>query len=455
MDQTMIADAARLLQNVPCGRAFAGYLVDAGLDPVLAAPLDARILAPPFMKAERLADLSALCDALLLYDKLYVLRCEVPPDAEHLVLRNALIDLGIVEEIDVAAHGAAISGELVRFLRATDSQVASPLLDDIAAIVRGSLAREEEPALYSRTTNMIDAFRDGIEGVHLTTPGDQREVDPLTAVVRSITTDVQHLGSGSMLSAVSSMRTFVYWRLAARLGLPMYPSSRRLPSYRSITQHVDHSLREQAYGAVAEAFRTTVEEVYETETSMPIYVPPGAAVFLDTMRERRSIPDSLLVVRKRHQGLRAAFRKLQEDSAEARTLGDLHRNRKRFSAVLEELRTPDTAASAVLETSIDLIPDVLKAAANPLDLAGYGENLLRKPATWIQDWWRNRPYRPVFRLRDRLLDIADYQDLLHAATGVRISEAEMQAYARLREEDSQYPSARRPGPSTRDGRAGS
>ncbi|MEU6371142.1 hypothetical protein ABZ876_37010 [Streptomyces sp. NPDC046931] len=148
----MIADAARLLQNVPCGRAFAGYLVDAGCDPVLAAPLEARVLAPQLMKAERPADLSALCDALL-YDKLYVLRCGTPPDAE------------------------------------------------------------------------------GLE-------------------------------------------------------------------------------------------------------------------------------------------LRVAFRKLQWDSAVARTLGDLHRNRKRFSAALNELRTPDGAALAVLGTSIDLLPDVVKAAANPLDLAG-------------------------------------------------------------------------------------
>ncbi|MGI5423711.1 hypothetical protein [Streptomyces sp. CA-179760] len=451
----MIADAARLLQNVPYGRAFAGYLADTGFDPALAAQLENRLQRAPETNAERLADLSALCDALLLYDKLYVLRSEVPPDAEDLELRSTLIDLGIVEEIDVAAHGPAIAGELVQFLGAMDSQAASPLLDDIAAVVRGGLATEEELATYSRATSMIDTFRDGVEARRTRPPVDPSEGDPLAAVLRPIVADVQDFSSGSVFSAVSTIRTFVYWRLAARLGLPMYPSSRRLPFYRSITQYVDRSLREQAYSAVAEAFLTTVSEVYETEAVVPIYLPPGVAIFLDTMRELRSVPESLLVVRKRYEPLRAAFRRLQEDSAASQTLRDLHRNRQRFSAVLDELRTPDGSTQAVLETSIDLLPEVVKAAANPLDLSGYGENLLRRPATWIQNWWRRRPYRLTFQLRDHLFEIANYHDLLHDATRIRITEAEIRAYARLLEDDVQYSSARRPGPISQVGGASS
>ncbi len=235
----------------------------------------------------------------------------------------------------------------------------------------------------------------------------------------------------------------------------MYPSSRRLPSYRAITRYVDRSLREQAYGAVAEAFRTTVQEVYETEATVPVYLPPGAAVFLDALRELRSVPDALVAVRKRHQGLRVAFRRLQEDSAASRSLGELHRHRQRFAAVLEELRTPEGATSAVLETSIELLPDVARAAANPLDVAGYGETLVRRPATWIQDWWRKRPYRLAFRLRDHLLEIENYQDLLYAATGVRISQEEIRAYTELLEEEGHYPAARRPGSIAGAGGAGS
>ncbi|MGW8375331.1 hypothetical protein [Streptomyces sp. ODS28] len=442
MDQTMIADAARLLQNLPHGSTT--YMVNNGFDPILVAQLKARRRSAPGRNASRLADLSALCDALLLYDKLYVLTCETPPDAEALELRKALIDLGIVEEIDVSAHGPAIADELVAYLGTTNGEAVSPLLEEIAAAVRGSLAGGDEPAMYSRTSSIVDAFRDGMESPSL--PGGHRAEDSLTAIMGPIVRDVRYFGSGAMFSAVSNIRTFVYWRLATRLGLPMYPSSRRLPSYRALTQYVDRSLREQAYGAVAEAFRTTVSEVYETETTVSVYLPPGATIFLDTLRERRSVPDTLVSVRKRYEGLRAAFRKLQEDSAASRTLGELHRNRQRFTAVLEELRTPDGATPGTLETSIELLPDVVKAAANPLDVAGYGESLLRKPATWVQDWWRKRPYRLAFQLRDQLLDVTNYQDLLHGATGVRISEAEIQEYAELLEEERHYPAARRPGP---------
>lgn len=442
MDQTMIADAARLLQNVPRGSRT--YMVNSGFDPVLVAQLKVQRRGAPGIQASRLADLSALCDALLLYDKLYVLSCETPPDAEDLELREALIDLGIVEEIDVSAHGPAIADELVAYLGTTNGAAGSPLLEDIAAAVRGSLGGRDESAMYSRTSSIVDAFRDGMESPSL--PGVPSAEDSLSAIVGPIVRDVRYFGSGAVFSAVSNIRTFVYWRLATRLGLPMYPSSRRLSSYRALTQYVDRSLREEAYGAVAEAFRTTVSEVYETETTVPVYLPPGASVFLDTLRERRSVPDSLVSVRKRHEGLRAAFRRLQEDSAASRSLGELHRHRQRFAAVLEELRTPDGAAPGTLETSIELLPDVVKAAANPLDVAGYGESLIRRPATWVQDWWRRRPYRPAFQLRDRLLDITDYQDLLHGATGVRIPEAEIQAYAELLAEESHYPAARRPGP---------
>jgi hypothetical protein len=444
VDQTMLADAARLLQNVPEGQAFVGYLVDAGFDPILAGPLADNQRRTAVTRIDRLADLSAVCDALLLYDKLYVLRSETFPDADRLVLRSALADLGILEELDVGAHGPAIADELVGFLSTSEPDAAPRLLADVAAVVRGALVSDDEPAEYDRTTTMIDAFRDGAESV-LGAPV-AAGTDPLTAVGRRLVADVRYFGSGSMFGAVSDIRTFVYWRLSARLQLPMYPSSRRLPSYQAITRHVDRSLREQAYDAVAEAFRTTVAEVYEGDARTPIYLPPGLTIFLDTMREHRSVPASIVELRRRSQPLRDAFRKLQEDTSRSRTIGQLHRHRLRFAEVLDALRTPDGARSAGLETAIDLLPEVAQAAANPLDLSAYGENLIRKPAEWIQNWWRQRPYRVAFDLRERLLEVADYTHLLQDVTGVRITADDLRAYAAVPDAGAQIPPVRRPGP---------
>lgn len=414
-------------------------------DRALARPLEAIQARRPVTQVERLGDLSALCDALLLYDKLYVLRCESWLDAGSLVLRNALSELGILEEVDTAAHSAVIAGELVKFLRAATGGAEYGLLADIGAVVQGFLNADDGSAEYDRTATMIDLFRDGVEGIIAVPSAELAGPDPLAAVARKVIADVQYFGSGSLFGAVSNIRTFVYWRLATHLELPMYPSARRLLSYQAITRHIDRSLRERAYAAVAEAFQTTVSEVYETDARPPIYLPPGAAIFLDIMREHRSVTQSLLTMRARFQPLRDAFRKLQEDAATARTIGELHRHQQRFANVLEELRTPDGAGGAGLEIAIDLLPEIARVAANPLDLSAYGDNLIRKPALWLQNWWRRRPYRLVFRLRERLLDIADYPRLLHDVTGVHISDQELREFVARHRDESHHQMARKPG----------
>jgi hypothetical protein len=68
------------------------------------------------------------------------------------------------------------------------------------------------------------------------------------------------------------------------------------------------------------------------------YLPPGAAIFLDTIREHSSVPDSLVA-----KPLREAFRRLQEDTSTACSIADLYRHKQRFANLLNELRTPDPA----------------------------------------------------------------------------------------------------------------
>ncbi len=97
IDQTMLCEAARLLQA-----------------PEQALDRDDHWWPPSI--PERLFHLSTFLDALVLYDQLYVLPAELPPDAAQLALRNRLIDAGVVSPLDTHPIADAVSKELQEFL---------------------------------------------------------------------------------------------------------------------------------------------------------------------------------------------------------------------------------------------------------------------------------------------------------------------------------------------------
>jgi hypothetical protein len=223
------------------------------------------------------------------------------------------------------------------------------------------------------------------------------------------------------VSIASGLRTFVYWRLSAHLDLPFYPSLRRLPDYLAITGQVRRTIQDAVYNAVAESFRTTVQQVFEDDAPLPIYLPPALTLFLSHLAEGHDLSTSIAWLRTEFKPLRQALAQLQQDRERASSLGELRAARARFAEVADQLRRHSRPGpAAVLDQALDIVPDVAVALANPLDVTSYPAALLKAPASLIRTWWRRRPYRPAFHLRDRLLTVRDYADLLRRATGIRI-----------------------------------
>jgi hypothetical protein len=201
-----------------------------------------------------------------------------------------------------------------------------------------------------------------------------------------------------------------------------------------MTDHVRRTVQDRVYEVVAGAFRTSVGEIYEDEEPDPLYLPPALALFLDHLRRHGDIAAAVDDLRYQHRKLRRSLTELQKTLDTGSTLGEMRAARRRFNAALEALRADlgpdDQAAVGTVDQLIEIVPGVVKVAANPLDPVGYAEALLMRPADWIRSWWLRRPVRSALRLSTRLDHLSNYERLLEEATGQSCDAAEVDALRR-------------------------
>ncbi|MCX5360749.1 hypothetical protein OG864_18765 [Streptomyces sp. NBC_00124] len=443
IDQTTLCEAARLLEGVstPMARRTMGAVTPG--------------------TAERLAHLSTLLDALLLYDEVRVLDAQLPSDAEQLTLRRVLLDRRILRYVDTRALSVEVSEELTHFLRAAEAGPRQSTglhshpyasADEVGRSVRQLL--DHAPA--SQSDGLVHALHSDVEGdlAHwwIGKWAEALHADP----VRILGTETLHFigywSSGAITGGVSHLRTFVYWRTAAHLRIPFLPSLRRLPVYHLMTDHVRRTVQDRVYEVVADSFRATVAEVYEDEEPLALYLPPALSLFLDHLRAHGDIAAAVDALRHQHRRLRRSLAELQQTLDTSSSLGEARAARKRLKAALETLRADldpgDRTAGGTVDQLIEIVPGVVKAAANPLDVGGYADALLARPSDWIRSWWLRRPVRSALRLSTRLEDLSRYDRLLEEATGHRCDPAEVEALRRsygreleLYGGDSRLPSA--------------
>jgi hypothetical protein len=164
-----------------------------------------------------------------------------------------------------------------------------------------------------------------------------------------------------------------------------------------------------------------VHEVFEDDQPQPLFLPPALTLLLDRLGQTRDVADAVGWLRAEFAPLRRALVRLQDERAQAGSLGDLLAARQRFTAVAGELRGGTRVGSpTAIDQALEIAPAVAAALANPLDVTSYTAALVKAPVDWIRGWWRRRPYRPAFQLQDRLLAVRNYAGLLEEAVGVRI-----------------------------------
>jgi hypothetical protein len=437
-DQTLVCEAARLLDPGPASRLSAD--------------------------AERLAQLSLLLDAVLLYDRVYTVAADLPRDVDDLTLRRELTSQGVLAELDTSAKHDAIAKELGRFLAAASGRdpqrrpATAAYYEKIVRTALGEPSTSCEPphlaldiAYYLRlgmeSDARGDAEADRRAGIRHEASQPAEPIGGMGVRLAKLITSGR--SGGVPVSIASGLRTFVYWRLSAHLDLPFYPSLRRLPDYLAITGQVRRTAQDAVYNAVAESFRTTVQQVYEDDAPLPTYLPPALTLFLSHLAEGHDLSTSIARLRTEFKPLRQALAQLQQDRERASSLSDMHAARARFAEVANQLRGHGPGPAAVLDQALDIAPNVAVALANPLDVTSYPAALLKAPAHLIRTWWRRRPYRPAFHLRDRLLAVRDYADLLRRATGIRIDQSQLDRVAATYDGQLQrlrlYSGARLPG----------
>ncbi|MFE7439324.1 hemerythrin domain-containing protein [Streptomyces chartreusis] len=459
VDETLICEASRLLENAPTGTAFSRSL---GRDGYAQPMAD---VYWPVSVPERLMHLSSLLDTVLLYDHLYVLSCQLPPDASRLGLRQALLDLGVVRILETTEIADPVSDELGRFFTQVEhpdvyaSQRLAPgetLRDILQAIFTGEESYEYPDAIGAE--EVLECFRKEVEGLPLypwlVERRGELHADPLDTLGSEILRWTAYMGSGVATYNASLLRTFAYWRVAAHQGIPFVPSLRRIPSYQILAGHIHKSAQERVYAAVADSFHTAVVEVYEESKVLPLYLPPAVTLFFDHLRRNGGdVPGAVERLRNDHQGLRKQLARLQRELSASNTLGEAREARRRFKAALEQLGTEfGEGPRGRIVQLIDIAPEVAKVAANPLDVGSFTDELVQRPAEWIRSWWVRRPLRSAFDLKDSLLKVKDYGPLLTDATGQSCTPAEMAAmFKRFVQLNRFFASARIPGAPQRRG----
>ncbi len=455
IDQTMLCEASRLIEGVPIGEEFYNYLVSYNkqASPHRGFINDYRMGMDwwPPTNSERLFHLSTLLDSIALYENICVLKAELPPDADTLKLRNNLIDSGIVQTIDTSMVAEPISEEFRDFLSSVkpgkqDLESSRDLLaNEISKIVFHVLKNIRladhdnnsddwrSSSIRNRLPTIVEGLEKEYEGTlsHWWLEGEKGKLQTNTIATLGshIIDKIGYYGSGAIVSGISHLRTFVYWRISDHLNIPFFPSCRRMPQFETISSQISPNAHQEVYKIIADAFKCTVEQVYEDCKPTPILVPPVTSIFLQKLKNNKNISSCLEEIRSEFKGLREALKKLQYDLRNSETMHERLKAKRKLKDLLEALtKHYEFHNHTILDEALAYAPNVLKPLSNPTNPEKYTTELVKKPIDWVREWWSRRPFRVAYKLRDRLLSIPNYNDLLKDSLAVNITDKESEYF---------------------------
>jgi hypothetical protein len=380
------------------------------------------------------ADLLSLIEATVLHEELYTLPGRISKDADDLPLRQVLIHEGILRELDTKPAHRAIAKSIMRVFE-KDVDPSNP---DASTHSREGLAamsanvREDleefllilDDAKQADRDRMLERAKEWGGGEAPLRLDDTRDyffdtrdtLSPLYA--SSLEKFGKHLKmwmfyvTGTYPGGTSVIRDMYYIFASEHFELPYWPESVRIDFARQFPNYFDNSLRLQLYNRLADAFRTTVGDLYDDHKEELVFIPPFAALALERSESVAELPRRILEIRHDFSKLRRSFDELEAERRTARSIDERLRFRRLQRTLMNEAASVfDRPSLLTLESVIRYVPNVIGPAMKAADPTKYSADLLLLPAKALIEWWTRRPIAKLFSLADKLREMERYEEL--------------------------------------------
>jgi hypothetical protein len=394
------------------------------------------LMSPPFVldvyrreeMQVRLADLTSLIEAICLHDHLYTLPATLSDDAETLELRATLLTLGTVSVLDTSNVHQSVAGSIMNTLAATRNPVrmtgddegapiefAGRLQDEIAGFLRIGQEASGGPEDRFRSPRFDDTHDAPLAGTGLAGVLQARS---LNECGQQLIGWLDNGFSGAYEGCTSVLRDMYYVLAAEAFELPYWPQATRRAFTSNFPNFLTKGALLQLYTRLAEAFRSTVTDVYDDHREEVAFIPPFSTIVLQRARDMSEIPAKIVEVRSEYSDLRKRLGELDQERAQARTIAGRLKVRKQQRYLLDEVSGAfDRPGVISLEGVVRFVPAVVAPVVKPADPTSYTADLLLIPAKQLIGWWRRRPISKFFRLADCLVNTEDYPNLVQRLFG--------------------------------------
>jgi hypothetical protein len=342
----------------------------------------AEILNDPYsITLPRFLDLCALCEAVVLLDRIEALEA---PHRYDSTLGHWLGQQGLYRTFKPSLSRA----DLKRLLLRMPDELAKRSSMDAGDDTRG---RNETGAVgsldYPANLDDLVAYVDRLGGYH--------------SARDSPVKDRMYRANGYLI-------------IAAAHGLDYFPDYDRAPFIAGTLQKTYQSLPVQLYDKIAESLEEPLngsELISEWAAMSTISIPPISALVLSRASSLDAVPEQLLRVRDDFARYRRYFADFKAALRAADTIPERRKLLRKYQALLEEVSGPEREAVSLTEM-LNLTENIVKAAVSPSLPTSYGALLLTQPVDWIRRWWRRRPLTILFRLDSKLPRLSEYQQLV-------------------------------------------
>lgn len=358
-------------------------------------------------------DLSSLCEAAVLLDRLDVLEAA-----------DTLPDLGMI----AALRGAGVLAEFTPEVSAIELRRAVLRLpEEVNRLLSPQIGgtAPERSGMDVRRSDELDP------GGAVATLDYDRELDDLRRQVEEVV-------SYPSLDAPADprerlLRSATYLIVATANGLDYFPDFERAPFVAAVVRHLYRSLPVQLYDRVAEALTGATgrgeEVVAEWTLDVQVPIPPVTALVLGRARRLDEVPARLLEVRAEFAGYRQHFAAFKRELQEAGTLKERRALERRYLQLLEAASGPDSEIVSATEV-LNLAEKGVTAAANPFAATAYSAGLIAQPLEWLRRWWLRRPLAVLFRMDAMMPRLPEYRTLIERLWGEELGDEVLAAHLR-------------------------